>query len=167
MRSGKQVVTLAGVDVLTIPPKVAAEYLQMNVKKDDLYLRNWRDLEVNLNPDRAVEVRSLTQLWDISPEYISFVEDAVRQADGMETGEDLMRLARDHHVGLFHDWTPEDRRKIREKGKIPEYHRLARRAGGRLDVGFGPRGVREGPGGTRRPNRTADRGNADVSGLVP
>jgi len=119
MRSGRQVVTLSGVDVLTMPPKVAEEYLQMGVRKGDIYPRNWRDLEVDLNPDRSVEANSLTQLWEISPEYISFVEDVVRQADRMESGEDLMRLARDHQIALFHEWTPEDRRGIRKKGKIP------------------------------------------------
>jgi len=119
MRSGKQVVTLAGVDVLTMPPKIAAEYLEMDVKKSDIYPRNWRDMEVNLNPNRMAEANSLIQLWEIGPECISFVEDAVRQADRMETGADLVDLSRQHRVALFHDWTPEDRRKIREKGKIP------------------------------------------------
>lgn len=120
IRNGEQLVTLAGVDVLTIPPKAAAEYLQMDITKEDVYQCNWRDLEINLNHERAVEVDSLTQLWEISPQFISFVEDAIKQGDQMETGDDLIELSRHHHVALFHDWNSNDRNAIREKGKIPD-----------------------------------------------
>ncbi|MCL5102518.1 MAG: transaldolase family protein [Armatimonadetes bacterium] len=120
IRNGRQVVTLAGVDVLTIPPKAAREYLDMDVSKDDIYQRNWRDLEVNMNPDHAVDTNALLQLWEIDPRFISFVEDAVKQGDALATGRQLVDLARFHHVALFHDWTPEDRARIREKGKIPD-----------------------------------------------
>ena len=48
MRNGCQVVTLAGVDVLTIPPKVAADYLEMDLEKSQVTQQNWRDLKVSL-----------------------------------------------------------------------------------------------------------------------
>lgn len=119
MRSGRQVATLAGVDVLTMPPKIAQEYLDLQIDRNDLIQRNWRDLEVNLNHERGIEADALSQLWEIGPQFISFVEDAVRHAHQVETGDDLVELSRKHHVALFHDWSSEDRQKIQKKGKIP------------------------------------------------
>jgi transaldolase len=119
MRSGRQVATLAGVDVLTMPPKIAQEYLDLQIDRNDLIQHNWRDLEVNLNYERAIEADSIAQLWNIGPQFVFFVEDAVRHADQVETGDDLVELSHKHHVALFHDWSSEDRQKIRQKGKIP------------------------------------------------
>ena len=89
IRNGRQVATLAGVDVLTIPPKAAREYLDLDLSRDDIYQRNWRDQEVNLNQDRAVDVNALSQLWEIDPRFVSFVEDAIKQGcsgHGRSTG---------------------------------------------------------------------------------
>lgn len=120
LRSGEQMVTLAGMDVLTIPPKVAQEYLEMDLSKQDVVPRNWRDLNVEIDSRRLVEVNSLSTLWDISKEFIAFVEDATKQAARMESGSDLVDLSRRHHVALFHDWQDEDKDNIRQNGKIPD-----------------------------------------------
>ncbi len=119
MRSGSQVAMLAGVDVLTMPPKIAREYLDLQIDRNDLIQHNWRDLEINLNHERAIEADSIAQLWNIGSQFVYFVEDAVRHAHQVETGDDLVELSRKHHIALFHDWSSEDRQKVQENGKIP------------------------------------------------
>lgn len=119
MRSGEQVVTLAGIDVLTIPPKVAEEYLNLNITQNDIRRISSDELKVDLSTDKPVEVSSFETLWEIDEPFIAFVADAVKQADQMTSGNDLVVLSEKHGVNLFNRWTAEDRQKIREKGKIP------------------------------------------------
>lgn len=120
LRSGDQVATLAGVDVHTIPPKAAAEYLEMDIPKSDIRKRRSEELVVELDSNKPVEASSVMKLWEIDEPFIAFTEDAVKQADQLKSGDDLMKLAERHNVALFGGWTAEDRKKIREKGKIPD-----------------------------------------------
>ncbi len=117
VRSGGQVATLSGMDVLTVPPKVAGDYLNMDVTKEDTQAQNWRDLKVQI--DAAAQER-LSKLWEIDGPFVSFVEDAARKGDQVSSGRELVELSREHDVGLFRDWPDVDRRAIREHGKIPD-----------------------------------------------
>lgn len=120
LRSGEQVVKLAGMDVLTIPPKVAGEYLEMDIAKNDVRQLSSGDLRVDLSAGGPVIQASLEKLWTIDEQFIAFVEDAVKQADQIRDGQDLFNLSVEHNVNLFYPWTSEDRKKLREKGKIPD-----------------------------------------------
>lgn len=114
IRNGTQVAALAGVDVLTIPPKAAAEYLEMPVGAEDVQPQDWRDLKVEVDDER------FEKLWQIDEQFIGFVDEVVKRGDGIQAGADLVELSVKHAVGLFHDWSMEDRQRIREKGKIPD-----------------------------------------------
>ena len=93
MRSGKQVAALAGVDVLTIPPKAAAEYLEMDISKHQLDRHTAHELQVRLDTSKAVETSELNRLWDIDAAFMAFVEDAVSQAEQMTSGRELVDLS--------------------------------------------------------------------------
>lgn len=120
LRSGSQVPILAGVDVFTMPPKVAEEYLAMDVSKDDVHPRRAEELQVELANTGLARVVEVSTLWDIDEEFMAFVEDAVHQADQIPDGHALVRLADEHGVNLFREWTDEERKAIREHGKIPD-----------------------------------------------
>ncbi len=90
LRNGCQVVALAGVDVLTMPPKVTAEYLEMDLDKSHVTAQNWRDLRLDLDPARAVETGELAKLWEIDARFVAFVEDALKQAGVLKAGSDLV-----------------------------------------------------------------------------
>lgn len=120
MRNGGQVATLAGVDVLTIPPKVAGDYLEMDISKENVRQHTSQELEVDLNMDRPVEISEVRRLWEVDADFIAFTEDAVKRAVELKSGRDLIALSIKHNVNLFRDWSGEDRKKIREKGKIPD-----------------------------------------------
>ncbi len=120
MRSGTQVASLAGVDVLTIPPKAAGEYLEMDIDRDQVRRRATSELVVHLNTDRPVESNEVNRLWEVDEAFVAFAEDAVSQANEMKDGGDLVSLSNKHGVGLFHRWSTEDRQKIQEHGKIPD-----------------------------------------------
>lgn len=120
MRNGRQVMTLAGIDVLTIPPKAAAEYLEMDITRGDIRPRLSEELTVTPNPAKPVEAGELATLWEIEPDFVGFVQDAVSQADQIGSGRRLVDLSREHGVTLFHDWSADERARLREKGKIPD-----------------------------------------------
>ncbi|MHB1458226.1 MAG: transaldolase family protein [Armatimonadota bacterium] len=120
IRSGGQVAALAGIDVLTIPPKSAGEYLALDMKHDDMSYTNWRDLPIQLQPNGPVQPHDFDLLWEIEEKFISYVNDVVKHADTIMNGYDLKQLANQHEVNLFHDWTVEERKMIREQGKIPQ-----------------------------------------------
>lgn len=120
MRSGAQVPVLAGVDVFTMPPKVAEEYLAMDVSKEDVHPRRAEDLQVQLSDTALNRVIPIESLWEIDEDFIEFAEDAVQQADQIRDGHALVRLAEEHDVNLFREWTDEERKAIREHGKIPD-----------------------------------------------
>jgi len=120
LRSGSQVAALVGVDVLTMPPKAAEEYLELDITRNDLCRYGSQDLRVELNPEKPVETSQLGSLWLIDARFIDFAQDAAAQADQMTSGRELVELSRRHAVNLFSEWSAEERQRIREKGKIPD-----------------------------------------------
>lgn len=114
MRNGRQVVALAGVDVLTIPPKAAQEYLAMDVAREDVAPINWRDLPVRVDSDR------FEALWRVDEKMVGFTDTLLRSPDRITSGRQLVDLSRAQGVNLFRDWSAEDRAAIRAHGKIPD-----------------------------------------------
>jgi transaldolase len=119
MRNGGQIATLAGVDVFTMPPKAAQEYLDMEVSKSDVHPRKSKDLHVELSDTGLGKVIDLTTLWTIDENVIAFAEDAVKQDDELPSGKELGRLSEEQEANMFREWTPAERESIRAKGKIP------------------------------------------------
>lgn len=120
MRSGSQLPVLAGVDVYTMPPKVAEEYLAMDVAKEDVHPRRSDDLRVELSNTGLGNVVQIEALWEIDEDFIEFAEDASHQADQLKDGDALIQLAQEHDVNLFRKWTDKERRAIQAHGKIPD-----------------------------------------------
>ena len=120
LRSGKQVAALAGIDVLTIPPKAMQEYLDLDVSQEDIRLQQSDDLRVSLNSDNRWLARRVKTFWDIDRVFTEFVEDAAAKGDKIRSGADLADLAGSHKVDLFHDWTAEESARLQEEGKIPQ-----------------------------------------------
>lgn len=120
MRDGKQIAALAGVDVFTMPPKAAEQYLAMDISKDEVHPRKSQDLRVELSDTGLARVIDMNTLWEIDGKMIAFVEDACKRADAIPDGHELMRIAVEHEVDLFREWSSEERAAIRAKGKIPD-----------------------------------------------
>lgn len=120
MRDGKQIAALAGVDVFTMPPTAAEEYLDMDISKNDVRPRKSVELQVDLSDTGLGRITDLTKLWAIDEKMIGFVEDAVHQANQIPSGHELVVLSEKHGVNLFREWTNVERQAIRAKGKIPD-----------------------------------------------
>jgi len=116
MRAAPQVAALAGVDVYTMPPKVAGGFLAAKPAPGDLQSRLGCDFPVAFADERS---RAFAEpLWAISPEIRALAATVAGRGAAM-TGDDLREADADTGAGLFHRFTETEAATIRADGKIP------------------------------------------------
>jgi transaldolase len=122
MREGSQVASLAGVDVLTIPPKVAAQYAETPGKEVSSQVQ--KDPPVSLAGGIRLDDFNGTTLWDVPGEFKNCVENLLNKDVDILTPEDLQVHFEDAGFGGFLPrWSDEDLHAVAANGKIPAYER--------------------------------------------
>ncbi len=117
IRNGAQVAFLAGLDVLTIPPKAMVEFQASGVSLLTSHIDD--AIEPGIDPQHSLAKR-FSELWQLSDEFKKFVELLVSlpELDAMQ-GKDLDAFANTQGINLFHPFSDEDLLKIQDHGKIP------------------------------------------------
>jgi len=119
-REGKQVRDLAGVDVMTIPPKVAAEFLAMEEELEEITDRTDSDFEVGLNKDVDLQRIRLNTLWDVGDELMVCVDNLEKENVNSFTVDDLIDFFKRHRCeDLLVRWTSAEIATSTSEGKIP------------------------------------------------
>ncbi len=113
MRNGDQVALLAGVDVHTIPPSAAKQFLESSTPCSEVTRRESTELMVNVEDVRV------SYLWQLCPKFMEFADKAVALGDSITSGEQLVALAEQYGLDLFTQFTQEQRETISKDGKIP------------------------------------------------
>ncbi len=126
MRNADQMVSLAGVDVYTIPPKAVAEFYTKNLSPDSLTLRTGEDYPVTLNAD--ADHAAVALLWTVDDKFKKFAHDIAARGAANLTGYDLRASDHEHDTHLFSNFHADEQTEIRTKGKIPDTARWAGRA---------------------------------------
>jgi transaldolase len=122
MREGAQVATLAGVDVHTMPPKVAQEFLDSGAEPGSLSSQVEADPEIALaeGVDRAA--LGIDVLWDVPDSLQSAVtalaEKDMRSWQGPEVAGFLSAAG---FPDFLPDWSEADVAQVTTDGKIPAY----------------------------------------------
>lgn len=118
MRSGQQVVDLAGIDVLTMPTAAAEEFLAL----PDPHIVDCRgeDYDIQLNDTVIVEQAGLDNLWDV-PDVLAEACDELDRQELSDFGPaDLIEVMHDHTLGdLLVNWPSTHVQLARREGKIP------------------------------------------------
>ena len=120
-REPAQVRDLAGVDVLTMPPKVARGFLDLGLRPDEVLDRTGESYRPGLAPGVDPGAVGLPTLWDVD-ERVGACLDALDRED-LEafTPSDLVAFFADHGCGdLLVDWTDEQVAASAAEGKIPD-----------------------------------------------
>ena len=120
MRDGKQVAALAGLDVFTMPSKVAQQYRTSPAPHLPAKLR--RDPGVNTARGVTLEDFDAGSLWDVSPTFIDTVDDLLGLDIDAMTPQELQthfRLA--GFAGFLPSWSDADIKTVARDGKIPVY----------------------------------------------
>ncbi len=120
MREGSQVPALAGVDVYTMPPKVAAQYLQHPPERVVPHVED--DPPVSTAPGVRLEDFNAATLWDVPEAFVRATEDAAAGDVDALTPETLQ----DHYHraglgGFLPRWSAEDVAVATKEGKIPAW----------------------------------------------
>jgi len=126
MRNAEQMVSLAGLDVFTIPPKAVEEFYKNGYKPEDITSRLNEKYEVHLAD--TTDKSSVEVLWTIDANFRKFSQELANRGGVNLTGDDLREADRDFKTKLFSNFTPEEQTAIREKGKIPDAARWYGRA---------------------------------------
>lgn len=132
LRSADQLEHLAGIDVFTMPTKVARDgraelqgAFSSKVKEE---------YEVTLGPGIKAENVQIEKVWDV-PEALLELGESLDK-DPPNDGEELVVRARKMHCGdMFPDLSDEDYNHLSSEGKIPKHSRWEPRiAAGKLAV---------------------------------
>lgn len=120
VRSGEQVAYLAGLDVLTIPPKALDEFLNSGKSPDDLQDRVGTEIVPGIDA-ASPQAGRFDCAWDVNKDFKDFVEALLKRDDlDQMTGAALRSFCQEKKVDLFHDFSSAEQEKIREHGKIPK-----------------------------------------------
>lgn len=131
MRAASQMNDLAGMDVFTMPPKVAKEFLAARPNPQEIESQIGRAFEVALLPQ--VDVKRIEVLWTIDERVRALAQDLAARNLMTLTGDDLREADADHGAGLFHRFTSAEVVDIRAQGKIPDWGRWEAERGVSLD----------------------------------
>jgi transaldolase len=128
IRSPEQIAAIAGVDVLTIPPKVAMAFRD-RYRRSEIPLSRQVDNDptVTLAPPREPTRTGLDALWTLPDEFRRFVDGLAEREFETLTPRAMVDAACEQDVSLFHQWTPEEWAHIGQDGKIPKYDQWANR----------------------------------------
>ncbi len=130
LRSGDQVTALAGVDVLTLPPEAASEFLSS--QPTDLSPGVERPFEPVWADDDTIDAYGLSTLWDI-PDRLPATADEIAQMDMAHIDGGVIRRVLDARglQDVLGVWTDRDAERAAADGKIPQLaawrYRLAAR----------------------------------------
>jgi len=134
MREGAQVGTLAGLDVFTMPPKVATGYRANPLPAVVSMLS--QDPHVTTKQGVELDDFAARTLWDVTPEFRSCATEIAEMDTETLSPEVIMdRLASAGFGDLFPRWSEQDVRMAITDGKIPCYdHWQARLADGEIGL---------------------------------
>jgi len=120
-RAGGQVRDLAGIDVMTIPPKVAGDFLSLEVAPDQITDKTAADYVVGVNKDVDIDAAGLNTLWEV-PDQLTACFDALENENiDSFTPNDLIDFFLRHGCGdMLIRWKREQIEASAAEGKIPK-----------------------------------------------
>ncbi len=132
MRNGQQVIDLAGVDVLTMPPKVARDFLEMSPDPADLTDRTGEDYEITLAEGVDPHAIRIDTLWDVKDRCLKAINELnERDPADCAPGDLETHLTKAGCGDLLFPWTERQRSISRDEGKIPRIEHWREGLGGR------------------------------------
>ncbi|UCG59765.1 MAG: transaldolase family protein [Phycisphaerales bacterium] len=120
MREGSQVATLAGIDVYTMPPGVAADYREHPAKTISRQVQS--DPAIDLATGISLSDFNASTLWDVPDGLVACVEQLLKKDVASSTPEDIqVHFARAGFADFLPRWSDEDIQTVTADGKIPVF----------------------------------------------
>jgi transaldolase len=119
-RSAAQVRDLAGIDVMTIPPKVAADFLKLGLQPAELTSKLGATWPLGVKPDVAAPSVGLNTLWDIDDKLVRCIDTLEQSNIAKFTPADLLDFfSLQRCSDVLVRWTQGQIDVSRKEGKIP------------------------------------------------
>jgi len=132
LRNAGQMDNLAGVDVFTIPTKVAAAGKE--TLSGDFTSRTEEIYPVTLNPGISADEIGFSKLWEVSQQELDLAEELARDLP-TDAGELVKRARNKGCADMFPELSEAEFRTIKADGKIPVHEKWAKRiAAGELAI---------------------------------
>ena len=121
LREGRQVGDLAGVDVLTMPPKVAADFLYFNAGCEGITDQTNEEYIPAVDEDVGASQIRLDTLWDVDEKLVRCVDLLEDENLDAFSADDLIDFFAENGCGdVLVRWSDEDRAVSGVEGKIPK-----------------------------------------------
>jgi transaldolase len=119
-REALQVTNLAGIDVMTLPPKVAREFLFRNLSPADLSDRTSSMCAPGVDHNVDRDAFRLDTLWNVTIQLINCIENLEKENLDAFTPDDLIDFFEEHRCGdVLVRWTDSQIKTSAREGKIP------------------------------------------------
>ncbi len=119
-RAGPQVRDLAGIDVMTMPPKVAGEFRDLGLAADQITDKTAADYKPGVNPDVDIDAVRLNTLWDINDALVTCVDALEKEDLDNFTPDDLVDFFSEYHCDdVLVRWSDSQIQTSIQEGKIP------------------------------------------------
>jgi len=120
-REGGQIRDLAGIDVMTMPPKVAAQFKDLGLSADEIVDKTEADYGLGVDKESDIENVRLDTLWVVPDELIDCLDELEQENIDRLSADDLVGFFADHQCGdIIVPWTDEQVKMSTEEGKIPK-----------------------------------------------
>jgi len=120
-RAGPQVRDLVGIDVMTMPPKVAGQFQDLNLAAERVTDKTATDYRPGVNPDVDIDAIRLNTLWDIDDALVTCVDALEKENLDSFTPDDLVDFFGEYHCGdVMVRWSDSQIQTSTQEGKIPK-----------------------------------------------
>jgi transaldolase len=112
---------LAGIDVMTVPPKVAHELLSLNLSSEKIVDRTGMNYKAGFSVEEDPEAVRLGTLWEVDEQVVACVDALETEDLDSFTPDDLVGFFKEHGCGdVLVDWKHSQIATSAAEGKIPK-----------------------------------------------
>jgi len=120
-RQARQVRDLAGVDVMTLPPKVANDFTSTNPAPEDITNQTKSIFSPGVDPNVDRNALRLDTLWNVIVQLINCIENLEQENIDAFTPDDFIDFLEEHRCGdVLVRWTDSQIETSIREGKIPQ-----------------------------------------------
>lgn len=128
MRSAEQVPALAGVDVLTMPPKVARAYRESPAERIESQVEANTDATVSMRPGFTTADFNGASLWNLTePVHCAIANLMAQNVDAMAPDDLIAHFENERVAEFMPKWTIDEIDTIMADGKIPDFGKWRQR----------------------------------------
>ena len=120
-RSGQQIADLLGLDVMTMPPKVAAEFLELGLSGERIQDKTKSQYIPDVDDQASIETVRLDTLWDVPQALVECVDQLEKEDLDTFDAQKLFDFFAEYGCAdVLVNWTDEQIATSRAEGKIPK-----------------------------------------------